>query len=234
MPSPRQSITTALIALTLGCGPPPLAWMLSGPLPRAAPVARAAPPRPVRPPAPPPRPHAPARAPPRRPAPQPLPPPQTPGRPAASPLLRRPAALRRDPRVTSQKIALGAERSYALIMSVEVERATVPCGVCGARVSELRRGRCWGCYRQWAELRPVGRGASCVICQERRRDHLRLVELHSRSVPLCHVCAARTLKLDPVPLSLEALRLMLARDRRADERRGDGLDHRIFPRERRV
>ena len=39
-------------------------------------------------------------------------------------------------------------------MSVEVDRATLPCGVCGAAVSELRRGRCWGCYTRWAESRP--------------------------------------------------------------------------------
>ena len=119
-------------------------------------------------------------------------------------------------------------------MSVEVEITTVSCGVCGARESELRRGRCWGCYAQWVEQRPVGRGASCAICQERRRDHLRLVELHNKSVPLCHVCAARTLKMGDVPASLEALRAQLRRDRRADDRRADSLDRRIFPRERRV
>lgn len=120
-------------------------------------------------------------------------------------------------------------------MSVEVvERATVPCGVCGARVSELRRGRCWGCYTQWTEQRPVGRGASCAVCQEKRRDHLRMVELHSRSVPLCHICAARTVRLGKVPPTLEGLRTLLRRERRADDRRGDSLDRRIFPRERRV
>jgi len=37
-----------------------------------------------------------------------------------------------------------------------------------------------------------------------------------------------------VPASLEALRGVLRRDRRADDRRSDGLDRRIFPRERRV
>jgi hypothetical protein len=119
-------------------------------------------------------------------------------------------------------------------MSVEVERATVSCGVCGARVSELRRGRCWGCYSQWVEQRPVGRGASCAVCQEKRREHLRLVELHSRSVPLCHICAARTVKLGKVPATLDSLRKVLRRDRRDDDRRADGLDRRIFPRERRV
>src|SRR3954468_24267378 len=107
-------------------------------------------------------------------------------------------------------------------MSVEVERATVSCIVCGARVSELRRGRCWGCYGQWVEQRPVGRGAACAICQEKRRDHLRLVELHNRSLPLCHVCAARTLKLSDVPASLEGLRALLRRERRNQDRRNEG------------
>jgi hypothetical protein len=119
-------------------------------------------------------------------------------------------------------------------MSVEVDRATVPCGVCGAEVQELRRGRCWDCYRQWAELRPVGRGASCAVCQERRRDHLRLLEVHNRTLPLCFLCAARTLRLEDVPATLEGLRERLRRERRTDERRDEGLDRRIFPRERRV
>jgi hypothetical protein len=119
-------------------------------------------------------------------------------------------------------------------MSVEVERVTVSCGVCGARVSELRRGRCWGCYSQWTEQRPVGRGAACAVCQEKRREHLRLVELHNRSVPMCHICAARTVKLSAVPATLDLLRKTLRRNRREDDRRSDGLDRRIFPRERRV
>jgi hypothetical protein len=37
-----------------------------------------------------------------------------------------------------------------------------------------------------------------------------------------------------VPASLESLRRLLRRDRRDEERRADGLDRRIFPRERRV
>lgn len=119
-------------------------------------------------------------------------------------------------------------------MSIEVERPTVACTVCGAQVTELRRGRCWGCYTRWADLRPVGRGAACVVCNERRRDHLRLIELHSRSVAMCHGCSARTLRLGNIPASIEALRALLDRDRRQNERRGDGLDRRIFPRERRV
>ena len=119
-------------------------------------------------------------------------------------------------------------------MSIEIERATIPCGSCGAMVTELRRGRCWGCYSKWAELRPVPRGASCAVCEERRRENLRLIELHSRSVTFCHICAARTLKLVKVPNSIDGIRRLLLRDRRDDDRRGDGQERRIFPRERRV
>lgn len=119
-------------------------------------------------------------------------------------------------------------------MSIEVEKATVACCVCGANVIELRRGRCWSCYMQWADLRPVGTGATCTVCHERRRDFLRLVEVHNRSVPLCHGCAVRTIKLQQVPPTLHGLRAALRRDRRGDNRREDALDGRIFPRERRV
>jgi hypothetical protein len=53
-------------------------------------------------------------------------------------------------------------------------------------------------------------------------------------VTFCHICAARTLKLAKVPSSIDGLRRLLSRDRRAQDRRGDGLERRIFPRERRV
>jgi hypothetical protein len=119
-------------------------------------------------------------------------------------------------------------------MSVEVERATVACGVCNAQVVELRRGRCWGCYQRWVESRPVGRGATCTVCFEKRRDQLKLVELHGRSMPLCHGCAARIARMDDVPESVDGLRLALRRDRRLTDKRSGKVDHRIFPRERRV
>jgi hypothetical protein len=119
-------------------------------------------------------------------------------------------------------------------MSVEVERATIPCNVCGAHVSELRRGRCWGCYTRWVEARPVGRGAACLICFEKRRAQLKLMELHSRSVPICHGCGARILRLEHIPETIDGVRLALKRDRRDADRRDNGLDRRIFPRERRV
>ena len=119
-------------------------------------------------------------------------------------------------------------------MSVEVERATVTCNACGAQVTELRRGRCWACYMKWAEMRPVPRGAVCALCTDRRREHLRLVELCGRSVSLCHLCAARVLKMADVPLTLDELRRSLRRNRRKVERREGSLDRRVFPRERRV
>jgi hypothetical protein len=119
-------------------------------------------------------------------------------------------------------------------MSVEVQRATITCNVCRAEVTELRRGRCWGCYTRWVETRPVGRGAACLICYEKRRDQLKMMELLGRSVPMCHGCAARIIRLDQIPTKMSALRKALKRDRRSGDRRAEGLDRRIFPRERRV
>jgi len=120
-------------------------------------------------------------------------------------------------------------------MSVEVERATLPCSVCGASVSELRRGRCWGCYTRWAESRPVGRGAACTVCGEKRRAQLKLVEIWRRSLPFCHGCAAQVMRLPDLPGTVEELRYALRRDRRdADRRAGSKADQRMFPRERRV
>lgn len=115
----------------------------------------------------------------------------------------------------------------------EKERPVFACGLCGARVNELRRGRCWGCYSNWSETRPVGKGAACVVCDERRRENLRVVEVHNRSLPMCHLCAYRANRLEPVPLTIEGLRMMLRRDRRATDRRGGAMDTRVFPRERR-
>jgi hypothetical protein len=83
-------------------------------------------------------------------------------------------------------------------------------------------------------MRPVGRGATCIVCSERRRDNLRLVEVHARTLPLCHICAARVVRLSDIPPTIEGLRARLSRERRAADRRDEGLDRRIFPRERRV
>src|SRR6185295_10966399 len=110
---------------------------------------------------------------------------------------------------------------------VEVQRATITCHVCRAEVTELRRGRCWGCYSRWVEARPVGRGAACLVCFEKRRDELKMMELLGRSVPMCHGCAARIIRLDQIPATMSALRKALRRDRREGDRRTGGLDRRI-------
>ena len=54
-------------------------------------------------------------------------------------------------------------------------------------------------------------------------------------MPLCHGCAARIARMDDIPESVDGLRGALRRDRRlVDKRAGTKVDHRIFPRERRV
>jgi hypothetical protein len=107
------------------------------------------------------------------------------------------------------------------------------CEVCSATVSELRRGRCWGCYSRWVDRRPVGLGASCSVCGERRREYLKSVELLGAWMPVCFNCGNRAASLAPLPQSLAEIRKALARDRRYQERRIGKRDTRVFRRERR-
>lgn len=119
-------------------------------------------------------------------------------------------------------------------MATESERATAACGTCHAQVQELRRGRCWGCYTSWVDNRPVGRGAQCVVCDDKRRDNLRMTEIFGRFLAMCHNCTAKANSLSPVPADLDALKLHLNRERRLQEQRQGAEDQRIFPRERRM
>lgn len=107
------------------------------------------------------------------------------------------------------------------------------CEICRARVRELRRGRCWGCYSRWVEARPVGLGAVCRMCGERRRGYLRSVELFGSWSPVCHSCAARMAALEPLPRSVAGIRALLGRERRSSIRRLGRPDGRVFPHERR-
>jgi len=107
------------------------------------------------------------------------------------------------------------------------------CEVCNARVSELRRGRCWGCYNRWVDARAVGIGARCCICTERRRDVLRSIELLGAWVPICYTCSGKAMRLDPLPQTMAEIRSILARERRSDERRHHKKDTRVFQYERR-
>lgn len=111
---------------------------------------------------------------------------------------------------------------------------THECDVCGAKVLELRRGRCWGCYAKWADARPVGLGARCVVCNERRRRLLRSTELHGSWFPTCYSCAGQAMQLDPQPATIAELKAVLRRDRRATDRRTGKPDTRVFQWERRV
>ena len=108
------------------------------------------------------------------------------------------------------------------------------CEVCSAKVHELRRGRCWGCYSRWVDERPVGIGARCVTCHEKRRRVLKSVELFGGWKPMCFNCAGQILHLAPMPATLAALRDLISRERRKTDRRYGKPDTRVFQYERRV
>jgi hypothetical protein len=107
------------------------------------------------------------------------------------------------------------------------------CEVCNAKVSELRRGRCWGCYGRWVDARPVGVGARCVTCAEKRRRVMKMVELLGGWYPMCFNCAGQIFQLEPMPPTLAALREAVSRERRRVERRTGNPDTRVFRYERR-
>lgn len=109
-----------------------------------------------------------------------------------------------------------------------LKKRALSCEVCNASVSELRRGRCWGCYHKWVSTRPVGLGALCCLCGDRRRELLKSVELLGSWVPICHNCSALAGTLEPMPQSIGEIRATLSRDRRADERRWGKRDSRVF------
>ncbi len=91
---------------------------------------------------------------------------------------------------------------------------------------ELRRGRCPVCYEAWVRARPVGVGAICAGCNDRRLFHLRHYELGlkqnvpgGRWIVLCHNCVAFADNLHPPARSVEGLRMRLYRERRWGDRR---------------
>ena len=107
------------------------------------------------------------------------------------------------------------------------------CESCGASEVPLRRGRCHTCYQRWEASRPIGVGASCTACGDRRRVHLKLVEFGERWITLCHNCSAEAHQLEPHPNSIDALREGLSRDRRQQVRRVRRIDHTDYCDERR-
>ena len=115
-----------------------------------------------------------------------------------------------------------------------METSVCICEVCNAHVHELRRGRCWGCYGRWVDARPVGLGARCVTCNEKRRRFLKSVELWGAWQPMCFNCAGQVLDMDPMPTTIVALRDLISRERRKRDRRIGKPDSRVFRYERRV
>jgi len=108
------------------------------------------------------------------------------------------------------------------------------CEVCNAKVHELRRGRCWGCYSRWVDARAVGVNATCVTCNEKRRRLLKSVELFGGWKPMCFSCSGQLLHVDPLPLTIAGLKDALSRERRKKDRRIGKVDSRVFQYERRV
>nr|HPI32512.1 ATP-binding cassette domain-containing protein [candidate division Zixibacteria bacterium] len=59
---------------------------------------------------------------------------------------------------------------------------------------------------------------------ERRRQVLRMVEFHAAWRPMCFNCAGQMHALLAMPATIEALRKVLGRERRANDRRADRSD----------
>jgi hypothetical protein len=121
----------------------------------------------------------------------------------------------------------------SLEVAEEEPKRPLACDFCGVKTGELRRGRCWSCYTRWSESRPAGYGASCVVCGERRLAYLKLAELMGTWLPMCGNCGLRVARLERVPGTLDALRLMLSRNRRGGDRRRGRPDLRYEGGERR-
>ena len=113
-------------------------------------------------------------------------------------------------------------------------RSVQSCDVCNATVHELRRGRCWGCYSQWVAQRPVGAGARCITCNEKRRRVMQAVELFGSWKPMCFNCVGQLLHLDPLPATVGEMKAVVSRERRRTDRRIGKADTRVFVYERRV
>jgi hypothetical protein len=131
----------------------------------------------------------------------------------------------------SRKLAMRRARPYHRLVETFVLRT---CEVCNALVNELRRGRCWGCYSRWVDARPVGLGARCITCNEKRRRCLKAVELFGAWKPMCFNCAGQMTALEPMPPTLAALKEAVSRERRKRDRRYGKPDTRVFRYERRV
>ena len=99
----------------------------------------------------------------------------------------------------------------------------------------LRRGMCRACYlRHWRGT-SLPEAASCVICHERRRIVLRWTKMGATRAITCQNCGFVADKARPRPRSLDELRRLLERERRATrERRRNYIVEPSDPKERRT
>lgn len=88
------------------------------------------------------------------------------------------------------------------------------CCECGKQAARLRRDRCDACYMRIYRGGEVPAGATCVGCDERRRDVLVLQELGAGEVVVCGNCALIVRRARPRIETVEALRRRTARERR--------------------
>jgi hypothetical protein len=84
------------------------------------------------------------------------------------------------------------------------------------------------------EARPVGLGARCTTCNEKRRRFLKTVELFGSWKPMCFNCHGVIGLLDPMPQTITLLKEAVSRERRKRDRRWGKPDSRVFVYERRV
>jgi hypothetical protein len=112
------------------------------------------------------------------------------------------------------------------------------CVVCRKTASAssvgLRRGMCRACYlRHWRGT-ALPDAAACVICHERRRIVLRWTRVGAARAVTCQNCGFIADKARPRPRSLDELRELLRRERRAArERRRNYVVEPSDPKERR-
>ncbi|HSD89102.1 MAG TPA: hypothetical protein VLB44_16350 [Kofleriaceae bacterium] len=82
--------------------------------------------------------------------------------------------------------------------------------------------------------RPVGLGARCLTCSEKRRRFLKTVELFGGWRVMCFNCHGVAVSLDPMPPTISLLKEAVSRERRKRDRRWGKPDGRVFVYERRV
>jgi hypothetical protein len=124
---------------------------------------------------------------------------------------------------------LSAVRAPAMVEAMERRE----CTRCHTPGEGLRRGLCRACYlRAWRGTE-LPAGATCATCDEQRHAVLRWTRLATTRVVTCQNCGFIADRARPQPRDLDELRLRLARERRARDRRSNYVIDPADPAERR-